>query len=241
MTYDRWVSRTDQPLLIVALIFLVVLCLPVIDPAMPAGETVAVRAANYTIWAVFAVDYAVRLRLVDDRRRFVRTHLPDLLVVLLPALRPLRLLRLLSLGQMLARRGTAAIVADVSRFVAGAAVLLVFVSAVLVLDSERDAHGANIRTFGDAVWWSCTTITTVGYGDRYPVTVEGRAVAVALMVTGVALLGILTASIAAWFVQHVSREAAIESAVTVEVAELAAIHAQLAQIQRHLAGERADA
>lgn len=241
MTYDRWVERSERPLLIIALLFLLVLCIPVINPTMTSSEALTVRILNYGIWAVFAVDYAVRLRLVDNRRRFVRTHIADLLVVLLPALRPLRLLRLLSLGQLLARRGTHAIVADISRFVAGAAALVVFLGAVVVLGAERDAQGANIRTFGDALWWACTTITTVGYGDRFPVTVEGRAVAVVLMVTGIALLGILTASIAAWFVQHVSHEARIEAAVQVEVRELAEIREQLALIQSRLSGDRADA
>jgi voltage-gated potassium channel len=69
-------------------------------------------------------------------------------------LRPLRLLRLLSVGRMLARRGTNAIITEVTRFVAGAAALLVFIAAVLTLAVERDADGANITSFGDAVWWT---------------------------------------------------------------------------------------
>ena len=66
-----------------------------------------------------------------------------------------------------------------------------------MLDAERSAPDASITTFGEAVWWTITTISTVGYGDRYPVTVEGRLVAATLMVAGIALLGVVTASIAA--------------------------------------------
>jgi len=62
---------------------------------------------------------------------------------------------------------------------------------------------ASITTFGDSLWWTVTTISTVGYGDRYPVTVEGRIVAAVLMVAGIALLGVVTASIASWFVDTV--------------------------------------
>ena len=75
--------------------------------------------------------------------------------------------------------------------------------SVAVLDAERGAAHANITSFGDSLWWAATTITTVGYRDRYPVTTQGRLVAVVLM-RGIALLSVLTAGIAAWFVRQSS-------------------------------------
>ncbi len=62
------------------------------------------------------------------------------------------------------------------------------------LDAEQDAEGANVSTYGDALWWACTTVTTVGYGDRFPVTFEGRMIAVLLMIVGIATLGAVTAA-----------------------------------------------
>ena len=76
--------------------------------------------------------------------------------------------------------------------------LLLLTAAVTVLDAERDAVGANITSFGDALWWSLASVTTVGYGDRFPVTDEGRLVATFLMVIGIGLFGSLTAILAAW-------------------------------------------
>ena len=70
----------------------------------------------------------------------------------------------------------------------------------LEVDVERGAHGANITTFGDALWWAMTTVTTVGYGDQFPVTTTGRIVAAALMLVGISLLGLITATVAASFV-----------------------------------------
>lgn len=67
--------------------------------------------------------------------------------------------------------------------------------ALAVLNAERGARGANIVTFGDAVWWACTTVTTVGYGDRFPVTTEGRCVAVVVMVVGIGLVGTVVAAV----------------------------------------------
>ena len=75
-----------------------------------------------------------------------------------------------------------------------------------MLDNERGKPGANIETFGDAVWWAMTTVTTVGYGDRYPVTGMGRVIAGAVMVAGIALLGTVTATLASWLIDQVRME-----------------------------------
>ena len=126
-------------------------------------------------------------------------------------------------------------------YVAGSAVLLVFVGALSVLDVEQNAPDAKILTFGDAVWWAITTITTVGYGDLFPVTPIGHLVAAALMMSGIAVLGVVTASIASWLVQRVEEntEAAVEAAeipVRGEVrgllVEVAALRQELAELRR---------
>lgn len=76
-------------------------------------------------------------------------------------------------------------------------------ASLAVLDAERGKTGSNINSVGDALWWSVTTMTTVGYGDHYPVTTQGRLVAVGLMVGGIALIGVVTASIASWLIAQV--------------------------------------
>lgn len=102
-----------------------------------------------------------------------------------------------------------------------AVALLVFVAALAILDAERGHPDANISTFSDAAWWAMTTITTVDYGDRFPVTGTGRLVAAAIMVAGIAVLGVVTASVAAWFVQRVTAVTQAETATRVEVEALA--------------------
>lgn len=72
-------------------------------------------------------------------------------------------------------------------------------SAIAILGFEADADSANIRSPEDALWWAVTTITTVGYGDRFPVTTEGRIIAAVLMTAGVGLFGTLSGVVAAWF------------------------------------------
>ncbi|WP_427008442.1 cation:dicarboxylate symporter family transporter [Pseudarthrobacter sp. H2] len=95
------------------------------------------------------------------------------------------------------------------------ATLLVYAGALAVLDAEENAAGSNITNFEDALWWAMTTITTVGYGDHFPVTLLGRLVAAGLMIGGIAVLGVVTASVAAWLVENV----AVETAADVEAKE----------------------
>jgi voltage-gated potassium channel len=92
-------------------------------------------------------------------------------------------------------------------YVIGLAVVAVGLGSVAMLDVERGDPDANITTFGDALWWATSTVTTVGYGDRFPVTLEGRLIAFALMLVGISLVGVVTASVAAWLVANVERPA----------------------------------
>jgi voltage-gated potassium channel len=226
MDLDTWQRRTDGPLLVLAMLFLAVFVLPLYVDDLPGAVRTALVVVNVVIWAAFAGDYLVRLRLSPDRRAFVRGHVPDLLAVLVPVLRPLRLLRLIGvLGTASRRAGQRTQLRTTAYLVAAIFVLLV-VAGGLMLDAERGADGANITSAADALWWAATTVTTVGYGDRFPVTGTGRAVAVSLMLAGIALLGVITASVAAWFVKHFSaleeQEAEAESATHLALADIAA-------------------
>jgi voltage-gated potassium channel len=127
-------------------------------------------------------------------------------VIVLPLLRPLRLLRLIPLLSVLNRRAKSRLRGRVVIYVAGGAAMLALCGSLAVLDAERSSPEANITDFGDASWWAVTTMTTVGYGDRYPVTGVGRLAAFGLMVGGIALLGTVTATLASWLVEAVAAE-----------------------------------
>ena len=164
------------------------------------------RWLSWITWGIFAIDLVVRLSLADDRLRYLARHWYDVLVIALPLLRPLRLLRLIPLIAVLNRRAQTKLRGRVAIYVAGGASLLAFCAALAVLDAERSSPNANITDFGDAIWWAVTTMTTVGYGDRYPVTGVGRLAAFGLMVGGIALLGTVTATLASWLVEAVAAE-----------------------------------
>ena len=157
-------------------------------------------------YALFLVDYLARLCLATDRLRWFVHHLVELAVVALPLLRPLRLLRLLVLLAALQKAIGGAIRGRVAIYTAASAVLLVYAASLAILDTERGQPGARINNFGDAVWWCITTVTSVGYGDLAPVTWKGRVIAVLLVMGGISLVGVVTASLASWIVQRVAQE-----------------------------------
>ena len=200
---EAWERRVEVPLLGLALAFLVAWAWPVLDPRLDPDLRTLLRTVSWTVWGAFAVDFAIRLRLARDRRRYALRHWYDVALILLPLLRPLRVLRVLAFMRVLQRTAAGGLAGRATTYVLGTALIALFLGAIAVLDAEQDAPDANIRTFGDALWWATTTVTTVGYGDRYPVTFEGRLLAVVLMLVGIGAVGVVTAALAAWLLSHV--------------------------------------
>ena len=148
-------------------------------------------------------------------------------MVVLPVMRPLRLLRPFTLRQVMDRAPGTAIRTRVMAYVIASAVILVYTVALSVLSFEKGAQNANITTMGDSLWWAMVTITTIGYGDFYPVTVLGRWAAAALMIGGFVVLSMVTATVSSWLVESVAaatdaRTKADESARSEELARLTA-------------------
>ncbi len=201
-----WERISEWPMVVLAVAFLAAYATDVLWVGAGAGGRQMLRGAAYSIWVLFAVDYFVRLVLADDHRRYWWRHLADLAIIVLPILRPLRVLRLVMLLRVLNRHAATSLRGRVVMYGATSAVLLVFCAALACLDAERHHAGSNITSFGDAMWWASVTICTVGYGDRFPITTEGRFVGVGLMVSGVALVGAVTASFATWMIDRLRDE-----------------------------------
>lgn len=188
-----------------AVAFLAVYAIPILRPGLSPGWVRAFEVTSWAIWGMFGADYFIRLSLAEDRRRFVRGNLVDLAIVVLPLLRPMRLVRLLPVLARMQHAGTSLRGRAMTYVVAGA-ILLGFVASLAELDAERGSAKANITSFGDAAWWAAATMTTVGYGDHFPTTGEGRIVGLGLMLGGIALVGTVTAALASWFVEQQKAE-----------------------------------
>ena len=236
--YERFERVAEVPMLVLSILFIPVILVPAfIDHG--AAE-LGLAAVSAFIWGAFVIEYLVLLYLAPSRRHMVRTHIFDLIIIAVPVFRPLRALRSVRLLRGLAAvgRSTQAIRRITSRpgFTGFLAVVLGFIAAgaALVWSFERAGSDANIDNFADALWWAVVTSTTVGYGDFTPTTLEGRAVAAVLMLVGIGLLSVVTAHVAAYFVQ-VDEGDALE-AIRAELAEL---RTEIAELNHHLVGEGA--
>ncbi|MGY1855965.1 potassium channel family protein [Modestobacter sp. SYSU DS0290] len=236
----RYERASQWPLVVVALLFVTAYAWRVLRPGVPEWVQTTLTVVTLAAWPVFLGDYLVRLVLAERRWRFVRRNWVDGLAVLLPLLRPLRIISLVRVARVLDRKLTVSLHGRVAWYVTLIAVLISFMASLAVYDAERDAPDAVITSYGDAVWWALTTITTVGYGDTYPVTAEGRLVAVLLMVGGIALLGVVTAAVASWFVGRVADAAqeqdqrdddALRAEVRALAEEVRGLRAQLGEEQ----------
>lgn len=235
---ERWERATEWPLTLAALVFLAVYSAIVISELEGRDRQVADAVLNI-VWATFAIDYCVRLALASDRWRWFVRHLVDLAVVVLPAFRPLRLLRLYTALNVVQRTTAMALRGSIVTYTVGSAIMVTYVGALATFDAERHAANATITSFPRALWWAFVTITTVGYGDHAPVTPIGRAVATVLMIGGITIIGIVSATFASWIIGRVAEENSEHEAATRhqvecierEVAQLRnEIHAMLATI-----------
>ena len=152
-------------------------------------------------WLAFALDLVFGLYKSNSKSRFLRQHPLELLAVLLPFLRPLRLLRFISFGTLVFEKVNLGKSIAISIKVISTALFLTYLAGIEITLAERGQPGATIQNVGDGFWWAITTLTTVGYGDIYPTTTEGRLIAVGLMVSGICVLGVISATVEAWFVR----------------------------------------
>ena len=226
-----WERATEWPLTGAAVVFLGAYAWEVLTNAQ-GGTKNAAELMIDAVWALFGVDYLVRLTLAPSRGRWFLRHLPDLAIIVLPFLRPLRLLRLVTLVSIMQRSAGTALRGRITLYTVGSAALLIFTSALASLDAERHEPGSSIRTFGQALWWALTTFTTVGYGDTFPVSREGRFIAALLMIGGVALAGVVTATLASWIVSLVDEENAEQEAAT--RAQVAALQQQVDELSERI-------
>lgn len=238
----RFERATATPMLLLSLVFLVVILLPAVV-TVPARFESGLSAVEWLIWGAFAAELVANLYLAPKRLRFLRSHWFDVVIVAVPILRPLRLARSTRLLRVL--RGTR-IMAAAFRFthvlrivltkkglhyVLLVGLVLIVAASVAVTRFESGGSGS-ITDLQTALWWAVSTVTTVGYGDAYPITPEGRGLAVLLMLVGVATFGALTASITSYFVSESDEK--VEVSLEDILAEVRRLEARIEELSERL-------
>lgn len=200
---DRWLARTTMPLDLLALSTVWFTVVPLSTVEALGGPGWVWFYGRIVLSLIYGVDMTVRTALAHRRLHYFFTHPISIVAVFMPAVRLIFSLRLL--GSMF-RQG------QLSRFLIVATVLLANI-AIIVWGYESRSPNGNIDSIGDAIWWACVTVATVGYGDLYPVTVAGRFFAVLLMALGLITVAVITAQLASTFMDQAAaaRAAAAET------------------------------
>jgi voltage-gated potassium channel len=216
-----WRRRTDLPLLLIAVGSLPLLLLEVVSHRLAQNDQRFITVVNVIVFIAFAVDYLVELSITHKRSTYIRTQWASLIIVfsqlfaLLPALgflgvlrgvRALRvagtLIRVFGIGAATKEQGRKFFKEKAASVAFGIAGLTLISSAVGFTMAEDVGDGRRIHSFFDALWWSAATITTVGYGDIYPVTAVGRIIAIFTMIVGISTLAVVTARIAQFLISN---------------------------------------
>jgi voltage-gated potassium channel len=230
-----------EPIVIVATLALIPVLVIETDAKSPGWQDVA-SAANWAIWAIFLAELIFILVVAPRKAAALRAHWLDTVIVVttVPAFgaflsslrfaRFARLLRLLRLGTILTRliqRERLATSGTAFRLAAMLTLLVVIVSGAV----ESLVDSGDFQSTWQGIWWAVATVTTVGYGDVTPTTVQGQVVAIVVMLFGIAFLSVLTATIASRFVKT-ERGSETEEIL----AALARLEAQLADLRRQVGG-----
>lgn len=193
-------------LTLLAILFLFIFSFPAFNENPSDLTREVLDKSQIVIWAIFALDLSYGIVRAKNTLLYIKKHPLEFAAVFLPFLRPLKLLRLISFGGLAIQRVAIGRQFAITVKVAVATLFITYISAVQITVLERSSETSNIKDFGDGLWWAITTVTTVGYGDRFPTTNEGKLLAVFLMMMGISLVGVVTASVAAWFVKMSSNE-----------------------------------
>jgi len=191
----------NETLTFLALAFLIAFSYPAFVNPVPSSTQTLLNIVQWVSWIAFAADLIYGLYKAKDKKKYLIKHPLEVAAALLPFLRPLRLLRVISFGSLVIQKVAVGRQFAITIKVIITSIFVAYISAVQITIIERDIDGSNIKNFGDGLWWAITTVTTVGYGDRFPTTTEGRFLAVGLMIMGISLMGVITASVASWFVK----------------------------------------
>jgi voltage-gated potassium channel len=195
---------TRYPMTLLGVAWLVI-AITVLTTDVKGSASIPLVGTLFALWAILLVEYLVRLVVTPDRRGYLKRRWVEPVTVAVPAFQGWHFVGIEKMSLLFHEgwlRGQA-ILRHHSLFrVLIAAAGTLFVGAWLVLLFEENAKGSNIHSYPDALWWAIVTVTTVGYGDRFPVTGGGRTVAVILMLVGIGLIGVLTATVASVFIKE---------------------------------------
>ena len=241
---DRIEDATKYPMALLGIAWLV-LAVVILTTDRNRSASEFLVGSLFALWAILVAEYLVRLVITPDRRGYLKRRRIEPVTVVLPPFQGWHVVGIERMTLLVheAELRVESVLRHHSLFrVLVAAAVTLFLGAWLVLLFEGNTKGSNIHSYPDALWWAIVTVTTVGYGDRFPVSAGGRAVAVVLMLLGIGLIGVLTATVASVFVKEhtdANKEELKKSHADLGQ-QLAVISDRLADVERRLGATPAE-
>jgi voltage-gated potassium channel len=241
---DRIERVMKYPMTLLGIAWLVI-AFVVVTTDVTSSASIALVGTLFALWAILLAEYLVRLVITPDRRGYLKRRWVEPATVVVPPFQGWHFVGIEKMTLLVreAQLRVEAVLRHHSLFrVLIAAAATLFLGAWLVMLFEQNAKGSNIHSYPDALWWAIVTVTTVGYGDRFPTTEGGRAVAVVLMLLGISLIGVLTATIASVFVkEHTDANKEEYQKGHADLGQqLSVISERLADVERRLGATPAD-
>ena len=190
------------PLIALGLLFVADYALPIILVVLPRPLNIAIDVSVGVIWTVFVLDYVFRFALSRRRLDFVKSNVIDLVAIVVPAFRPLRALRIVSVLLIATRRFGSGVRNRTTLYVTTIAFFVWFMAGLAITDAERNAPGSSIHNVLDGWWWAFTSLVPGGLDPLYPVTEQGRLIEAGVLIASLAVIGTVGASLAAWFIDR---------------------------------------
>jgi voltage-gated potassium channel len=241
---DRIEELTRFPMAILGIVWLVI-AISVLTSDARGSSSKFLVGSLFGLWLIFLIEYLFRLVITPDSRGYVKRRWVEPATVLVPPLQGWHIVGIEKVGLVL-HEGALRLEAilkhhSLFRVLIAACATLVF-GAWLVLLFEENTPGSNIHSYPDALWWAIVTVTTVGYGDRFPITAGGRVVAAILMLVGIGLIGTLTATVASVFIkEHTdSNKEALKQSHADLSGQVSSIGDRLVDIERRLGATPAE-
>ncbi len=193
---SQWETRTNIPMALLGLAYLACYSAEVV---FSDNQQLVhfLEIVSQVVWLIFLVDLIIRFFAAERFGKFLKKNWLEVVSLMLPFVRFLRVFRAV-LALRAIKRFSSNRASATGLYVLMLVPLTWFTGAVAVLDAETASPGGSITNLREALWWSLATITTVGYGDKYPITLEGQLIAAVLMIAGISLFSAGAAMFASW-------------------------------------------